>query len=203
MVFKRREVFVDPGRERAAEVSESAVRIDGRKERTCKFCSESNVWTRWLCRRYHHIPAGLRGKYRQAVAARNGEWSKGSSTSSGEEDTRAKILEVENKELRARIEALEKKEGEGVQGGQGLPSRRESALEEERGMEMDLEAEVESLKKLDAQRRKLQNELLDIEKFPCVPKEFQENLKSNLQQQLQEVEQRTHDLMPEHQSAPK
>ena len=28
-------------------------------------------------------PAGLRGKYRQAVAARNGEWSTGSSTSSG------------------------------------------------------------------------------------------------------------------------
>ena len=53
-------------------------------------------------------------------------------------------------------------------------------------------------KKLDEQRRKLQKELRVIEKFLCVPKEFQENLKSNLQQQLQEVEQRGHDLMPEH-----
>ena len=53
-------------------------------------------------------------------------------------------------------EALEKKEGEGVQGGQGLPSRRESDLEEEWGMEMDFEGEVESRKKLDEQRRRLQ-----------------------------------------------
>ena len=95
-------------------------------------------------------------------------------------------------------EAVEKKEGEGVQGGQGLPSRRESDLEEVWGMEMDLEGEVESRKKLDEQRRKLQKEQRDVEKFSCVPKEFQEGLKSNLQQ-LQEVEQRRHDLMPEHQ----
>ena len=69
---------------------------------------------------------------------------------------------------------MEKKEGEGFQGGQGLPSRRESGLEEEWGVEME-----------------------------CVPKEFQESLESNLQQQLQEVEQRRHDLMPEHQKVQK
>ena len=39
--------------------------------------------------------------------------------------------------------------------------------------------------------------------FSCVPKEFRENLKSNVQQQLQEVEQRRHDLMPEHQKVQK
>ena len=121
-----------PGKERAQKSLASAVLIDGRKEWTCKFCSESNVWTRWRCRRcYHDIPAGLRGKYRQAIAARTGEWSTGSSTSSGEEDRRNKSLEAENQELRARLEALEKKEGEGVQEGKGLPSRRESGLEEE------------------------------------------------------------------------
>ena len=43
-----------------------------------------------------YIPAGLRGKCR---AARNGEWSTGSS---GEEDRRTKSLEAENKALRAR-----------------------------------------------------------------------------------------------------
>ena len=54
------------------------------------------------------ILAGLRGKYRQAVAARTGEWSMGSSTSSGEADRKARSLEAENKELQARIDALEK-----------------------------------------------------------------------------------------------
>ena len=34
-------------------------------------------------------------KYRQAIAARTGEWSTGSSTSSGEEDRKSKILEAE------------------------------------------------------------------------------------------------------------
>ena len=59
---------------------------------------------------YRDIPAGLHGKYRQAVAARNGEWSTGSSTSSGGEDRRTKSLEAENKELRARVEARKGKE---------------------------------------------------------------------------------------------
>ena len=59
-------------------------------------------------------------------------------------------------------------------------------------MDMDVEDEV-----------KLQKELRNVEKFSCVPKEFQEHLESNLQQQLQEVEQRRHDLMPEHQKVQK
>ena len=75
---------------------------------TRNFCSESNVWTRWRCRRcYSDIRAGLQGKYRQAVAAKSGEWATGSPTSSGEEDRKARSLEAENKELRARIDALE------------------------------------------------------------------------------------------------
>ena len=112
-----------PGKERAERVLANAISIDGRKEWTCKFCSESNVWTRWRCRRcYSNILVGLQGKYRQAVVAKSGERSTGSSTSSGEEDRKARSLEAENKELRARIDALEKKEG--VQGGRGIPSRR-------------------------------------------------------------------------------
>ena len=47
-------------------------------------------------------------------------------------------------------------------------------------MEMNLEDEVESSKKLDEQRKKLHKELRVIEKCSCVPKEFQENLKSHL-----------------------
>ena len=48
-----------------------------------------------------------------------------------------------------------------------------------------------------------QKELRAIEKFSCLPKELQERLKSNLQLQLQEVEQKRHDLMPDHQKVQK
>ena len=58
---------------------------------------------------------------------------------------------------------MEKKEGEGVQGGQGLPSRRGSSLEEEWSAEMDLEDMAEGRKKLDEQEKKLQKELRDVE----------------------------------------
>ena len=122
-----------------------AISIDGRKEWTCKFCSESNVWTRWRCRRCHSdIPAALRGKHRQAVAARSREWSMGSTTSSEEEDRKTRSLEAENKELRARIDALEKNGGEGVQGGQSIPSRNEGDLEVVWREDMDIEDETES-----------------------------------------------------------
>ena len=57
------------------------------------------------------------------------------------------------------VEAKEKKGGEGAQGGQGFPLRRESGMEEEWRMEMYLEDEVESRRKLDEQKRKLQKEL--------------------------------------------
>ena len=81
-----------------------------------------------------------------------------------------------------------KKEGEGAQGGQGIHAG-ESGMEEEWGMDMDVEDGIESAKSW-MQVRKLQKELRDIVKFSCVPKEVQESLKSNLQQQLQEVEQK-------------
>ena len=89
----------------------------------CKFCSESNVWTRWRCRRcYHDIPAGLRGL---PIAARTGEWSAGSSTSSGEEDRKSKSLEAEIEELRARFEALEKEGRKEPKEGMAHPRERE------------------------------------------------------------------------------
>ena len=95
------------------------------------------------------IPAGLRGKDRQAVAA--GRTSKN--------------LEAENNEFRARLEALEKKGGEGSQGGKGPPQRRESGMEEEWEMDVTVEDEIESRKKLDEHKRKLQKELREIETF--------------------------------------
>ena len=55
----------------------------------------------------------------------------------------------------------------------------------------EVEDEIESRKKLDEQKEKMQKELREIEKFSCVPKEAQESLKSNLQQQLQEQKEST------------
>ena len=61
-----------------------------------------------------------------------------------------------------------------MQGGPGLPPRRESGMEEVWGM--DVEDEIESRKKLDERRKKLQNELRDVEKLSCVSKEVQDSL---------------------------
>ena len=125
------------------------------------------MWRRWRCKRcYNNIPAGLRGKYRQAVAARTGEWSTGSSTSIGEEDGKSKSQEAEIKELRAKVEHYQKQNGEGAQGGQGIPPSRESGLEEE--WTMDFEDEIESRKMLDEQKKKLQKYLRDVTKLSCV-----------------------------------
>ena len=53
-----------------------------------------------------NIPAGLRGKYRQVIAARTSEWSTGSSSSGGGEDKKSKVQEAEIEQLRAQIEQL-------------------------------------------------------------------------------------------------
>ena len=199
MVSKRREGVCGSQEKRGRkEFWQVRSRLMGESSGFVNSARSQNVWTRWRCRRcVNNIPAGLRGKYRQVVAARTGESSTGSSTSSGEETRKAKSQEAKIKELRAKLEHYEKKDGEGAQGGQGLPRRRESGMVEE--WEMDVEDENESRKKLDDQRRKLQKDLRDVEKLSCASKEAQNSLKNDLQQQLQEVEQRRHDLMPEHQ----
>ena len=71
------------------------------------------------------------------------------------------------------------------------------------GEDMDVEDETESRKKLDDKRKKLQKESRDVEKLSLISKEAQETTKESLQHQLQEVEKRRHDLLPEHQKAQK
>ena len=70
---------------------------------------------------------GSVGSTGRPVAARSGEWSTGSTTSSGEEDRKTRSLEAENKELRARIDALEKKGGKECKEGRvSLPGKKET-----------------------------------------------------------------------------
>ena len=153
---QRRKSWI-PGKERADKG------VGGRhherwKEWICKFCSESNV-TRWRCN--SNIPAGLRGKYRQAISARTGEWSTGSSSSSGGEEKKSRVQEAEIKELRAQVEQLRRQQrGEAGHEGQCDPTRIETCLEED--WNMDVEEEVENKKKLDEQRRTLQKQMRDL-----------------------------------------
>ena len=74
-------------------------------------------------------------------------------------------------------------------------SFRESGLEED--WNMDCEEEVENRKKFEEQRRRLQK-MRDLEKNTCMPQDFHSRLKEEWQQQLQEIEQKRHDLLPEH-----
>ena len=142
MVFKRREgVRGSKVEERAEKVLASAISIGGRQEWTCKFCSASNVWTRWRCSRcYHDIPAALRGKYRQAIAARTGERSTGSSTSSGEEDRKSK--QIGGREIRSfgpKLRLWRRREGKELREGKAFHPGEEGGMEEEWGMDMDVE----------------------------------------------------------------
>ena len=144
--------------------------IDGRKEWTCKFCSESNVWTRWRCRRcYHNIPASLCGKYKQTIAAKSGGWSAGSSGSSGEDERKARSLEAENRELGARIDAMGKMEG--AQKGPGISFKEEGDSEEVWGDCMEVEDDAECRRKLDEQRNEMQRELREVERLSFASQE--------------------------------
>ena len=145
------------GQVRAERVLAEAITIDGRKEWTCKFSLESNVWTRWRCRRcYHNIPASLYGNPKQAIAAKSGDWSTGSSGSSGEGERKARSLDAENEDLGARIDAMGKKEG--AQKGSGISFEEKGNSEEVWRDCMEVKDDVECRKKLDEQRRKMQRE---------------------------------------------
>ena len=88
-----------------------AIARDGWEEWMCKFSSETNVWTRWRCRRcYSNVPAGLQGKHKQALFAKNKEWSSGSSSSSGGDERKHSDEEEELKKLRSQVELLIKQQ---------------------------------------------------------------------------------------------
>ena len=82
-------------------------------------------------------------------------------------------------QLRAQVEQLRRQQKVGEGAGQGESARRESGLEEDWKMEVD--EEVDSKKKLDEQRKRLQKQLREIEKFKDMDqmfKGFRKDLKS-------------------------
>ena len=108
-----------------------------------------------------------------------------------EEDRKTRSLEAENKELRARIDAMEKKKG--VQGGRSIPSKEGGDSEDVWGEFMEVEDEAESRKKLDERKKNVQKELREVDRLSFVSKEMQESIKESLQHHLQQVEKRRHD----------
>ena len=60
---------------------------------------------------------------------------------------------------------------------------------------MEVNEEVGSKKNMDQKKDNLQKQLRDLEK----PQDIQRKLKEEWQQELQDVEQRRNDLLPEHQ----
>ena len=96
--------------------------------------------------------------------------------------------------LRAQVEQLQRQQRvEKVQGVQGESTRRESGLEEDWNMEVA--EEVDNKKKLDEQRKRLQKELREIEKFSDMDQRFGDGQKEKWKEDLQEVEKKLDEEM--------
>ena len=121
------------------------------------------------------------------------EWSTGSSTSSGQEDKR----DAEIKELRAQIQLLQKNSGGAEQGGKAFHWGKKVDWRKSGVWTLRMRLRIE--RNWMRRGKKLQKNLREVEKLSCVPKEDQDRLKNDLQQRLLGVEQRRHDILPDHQ----
>ena len=135
----------------------------------------------------------------QAVSANAGFCSSGSSTSSGGENRSIRDPETEIRRLREELKRYQRVEKRQVT--QCEPACEEGKLEEDGQMEVG--GETESEKNLDERKKKLQKPLRDIEKFTDMNKHIVEGPKEKWQQELQDIEQRRNDLLPEHQQMQK
>ena len=137
-------------------------------------------------------PGRAAGKCKQAVAAKTGDWSTGRSSSSGEEDKKSKSQEAELKALREQFEWFRKQRGEAGQERKtgAWKWRRSSRMAKTRGSWMSREKgcrrNCETLRSSNSYRRNFNLVFLE-----------------GLQQQLQDIEQKRHDLLREHQRVQK
>ena len=104
------------------------------------------------------FPRGCKGRYRQAVAAKLGEWSY--RLTNVEWRGRQKKLGVWKQRTRSSEQGLMPwKRKEGVQGGPSISSREGGGSEDVLGESSEVEDEAESCRKLDEQKKKLLKEL--------------------------------------------
>ena len=140
---------------------------------------------------FSNIPASLQGKHKMAIFAKNNGWCSGSFSSSGGRDQ-----EEELKKLRAQVELLSKQQR--VEKGtetQGEPTRRESGLKEDCQMEVE---EAKDCKKNWMSRRKVHRNICDT-----LRNLLRDSQKEKWKGQLQEIEMKRTELLPEHQKKQK
>ena len=151
------------GQPRAETILAEALTKDGQKEWVCRFCTETNVWARWRCRKcFSSIPSVLQGKCRQAVSAKGGRCSSGSSSSSGGDNKNCRTSDAEVQALREELNRF--KNTEKKQGVECEPAGEEGGLEEDGKMEVD--EEVDSKKKW-VRKKELQKQLRFREAHVC------------------------------------
>ena len=144
----------------------------------------------------HNIPSGLQGKHKQAMHAKNREWFSGSSSSSGGEEWKSQEQE-EIKRLRAQVELASKQQG----AGKSLRSRANRQGEEV--VWKKFEEETEYKKKLDEQKKSLQRQLREIEKFANMDPAFRNKQKEVWKEELEEIERKRTEFLLEHQKMQK
>ena len=183
---------------RAEKILASAVTIDGRMEWFCKFCSETNVWTRCRCRRCKtNIPSGLQGKYKPAVSAKAGVCSSRSSSSSGGKNKRSREPEAETRELREELQRYKSMEKEARNSVRICRWRMWARRRLERWKL------VKRLRRSWISERKSCKNSCETFTGSQIYRKTQEVFQEKWQQELQDIEQRRHDLLPEHQKLQK
>ena len=146
-----------------------------------------------------------RGKYKQAVSAKTGDESTGCSLSSGKEDKKSKSQEAEIKGFES-IEWFCKQRGAAGKEGQSGPARKESGLEEDWRVDMDIEGRRSSRMVktrgswMSKERGCRRNCETSRSSRSYRRKSIQSGLKAGLQQ---DIEQKRHDLLREHQRVQK
>ena len=97
-----------------------------------------------------------------------------------------------------------RKEGKQPKEGKAFHAGEKVAWKKSGGMDMDVEDEIESRKKLDEQKkRSCRRSCEKLKRSRVCRKRFRKASKMICRQQSQEVEQRRHDLVPEHQTVQK
>ena len=158
-----------------------------KSHQTCPAFTMKEMYLQSNWKKRSSIPSVLQGKYRQAVSAKAGGFSPGSSSSSGGENKNSWDPEAE-----VRVKK---------QGAQCELVGEEGGFEEDGKMEED--EEIERMKKLDEREKKLQKQLLDIEKFTDMDQLLVDEQREECQHELQDLEQRRNDLLLEHQGMQK
>ena len=149
----------------------------------------------------NNIPSGLQGKHKQAMCAKKREWYSGSSSSSGGEEWKSQEHE-EIKRLRARIELLSKQQGAGKSLEKlGEPARRRSGLEE--GCRIQFADDTEYKKKLDEEKKSLQGQVRDIDKFANIDQVPRTSTRRYGRRSWKKSKEKRTELLPEHQKMQK